>query len=357
MKNTLFYFAMAAIVFSAASCSDDDNPAPQQQADVQEVIDSYVNNLVLPNLKALNDEATDLNNAVIAFLDDKTADNLTAAQEEWLSTRVAWEQSEAMLFGPVEDNNFDPRIDSWPVDFNDIQDVWNSGDEFTEDYINGLADELKGFHPIEFLLFGENGDAQAGDFTDQRKQDYLKAMSLNLKNITDSLYSDWDPADGHFGQNLLQPGSDNSKYDSKQAVMIEIVNAMAAIVSEVGDSKLKHPFNERDPQLAESPFSKNSFTDFTYNLIGAQNVYLGGFGDQQGTGLSAFVQQYNKDLDARIKAEFQKAINNLKGYDVPYSEAIVDNRSQVQESINLLDGLRTILENELVELVQLQVKD
>lgn len=358
MKNTLLAITLITFLWGVVSCSDDgDSPQPQQQATAEEVIDSYVNHLVLPNLKDLNEQATDLNEAINTFLTGKTPENLNEAREEWLDTRVAWEQSEAMLFGPVEDNNFDPRIDSWPVDFTAIQSVWNSGNEFTQDYINGLADELKGFHPIEYLLFGQNGDAIPDDFTDPRKVDYLKAMSLNLKRITDSLYQDWIPTGGNFAQNLLEAGTDNSKYDSKQAALIEIANAMAAIVSEVGDSKLKQPFLTKDPTKAESPFSKNSFTDFTNNITGAQNVYLGGYDDQQGIGLSAFVQVYNKDLDARIKSKFTEVINNLKNYNVPYGEAIVNNRSQIQASIDLLEGLKTILENDLVNLIQLQVKN
>lgn len=363
MKNALLILTFITFLFSAVSCSDDDNKVtPSTEASTQEVIDSYVNDLVIPNLKDLNEEAADLDAAINAFLADKTAANLEEAQDEWYETRAAWEQSEAMLFGPAVDNNFDPRIDSWPVDFNAIQDVWNSGNEFTQDYINGLADELKGFHPIEFLLFGQNGDATEADFTDQRKIDYLKAMSLNLKRITDSLYADWNPAAGNYGKNLLEAGTGNSKYDSKHAVMIEIANAMAGIVSEVGDGKLAEPFSANDPSkanplLAESPFSKNSFTDFTYNIKGAQNVYLGGYDDESGAGMSAFVSIYNKDLDAQIRAKFKAVISNLQNYDVSYGDAIINKRSQVQKSIDALEDLKSILETDLINLINLNVKN
>lgn len=363
MKNSFLAITLIAFLFGAVSCSDDDNNVqPSQEASSQEVIESYVQQLVIPNLKDLNEEATELDAAINTFLTDTTAANLKEAQEEWYDTREAWEQSEAMLFGPVVDNNFDPRIDSWPVDFTAIQEVWNSGNEFNQDYINGLADELKGFHPIEFLLFGQNGDAAKGDFVDARKVEYLKAMSLNLKRITDSLYTDWNPAAGNYGQQLIEAGSSSNKYNSKQAVMIEITNAMAGIVSEVGETKLAGPFgnsaSEADPTAAESPFSQNSFTDFTNNIIGAQNVYLGGYDDDAGIGISAFVSKYNKNLDAQIKAKFKTVINNLKSYDaVPFGEAIINNRSQVQASIDALEDLKNILDTDLITLIQQYVKD
>lgn len=358
MKNVrLIIGALLSVIFFFTACSkNSDNSKPQQQVSQKEILDNYVNGVVLPNLKDLNIQATALNNDIEAFVADKNAGNLNKARKSWFSTRESWEQSEAMLFGPVEDNNFDPRIDSWPVDFTAIQTVWSSQDDFTEDYINGLADELKGFHPIEFILFGENGDAKPEDFTNQRKIDYLMAMSRNLTHITDSLYHDWLPAKGNFAQNILQAGTSGSKYSTQRAAFIEIANAMIAIVSEVGDSKLKQPFDARDPKQAESPFSKNSFTDFANNITGAQNVYSGGYGNHSGASLSNFVAMYNKSLDTKIKNQLREIINNLKGYEVTYSEAIIHNRTQVQGSMNLLSTLNETLENELIPLIQLHVK-
>lgn len=356
VKITLASALILASALFLSSCSKDDSPDDSAKVTTDAVISGYVQSIVLPNLKDLNDKATAMNTAVDAFIADKSQDKLTAARQSWLATRVAWEQSEAMLFGPVEDNNFDPRIDSWPVDFNAIQSVWNGSDEFTQDYINGLQDELKGFHPIEFILYGENGDAKPADFTNQREIDYLQAMSLNLKNITDSLYKDWIPSGGNFQNELLTAGSGSQKYTSQQAAMIEIANAMIGIIGEVGDSKLKQPFTAEDPTQAESPFSKNSFTDFKNNITGAQNVYLGHYGSSQGVSLSDFVAQYNKDLDTRIKAKLSAVISNLGGYDVTYGEAISSKRSQVQASIDLATGLEEILSSELIPLIELRAK-
>jgi predicted lipoprotein len=360
MKNTLLIVTMPlAFILFMTACSKNDNTTPQQQVSNQDILDNYVNGLVLPNLKDLNENATKLNSDIEAFIADKNTDNLTKARNSWYSTRISWEQSEAMLFGPVEDNNFDPRIDSWPVDFNAIQTVWNSQNDFTEDYINGLQDELKGFHPIEYILFGQNGDAKPEDFTDQRKVDYLAAMSNNLKKITDSLYNDWLPAGGNFAQNLLKAGTADSKYSTQQAAFIEIANAMIDIVKEVGDSKLKQPFDEKDPTQAESPFSKNSFTDFKNNITGARNVYLGGYGNSSGASLSNLVAVYNKSLDTRIQKQLDEIITNLESYNqdgITYSEAIVNNRPRVQASMDMLATLQNTLEDELIKLIQLHVK-
>jgi putative iron-regulated protein len=77
--------------------------------------------------------------------------------------------TEAWLFGPVEQNNIDPRIDTWPVDFNALDAILANNDELTDTYIDGLEDALKGFHPIEYVLWGKNGNKKAAQIYHPRK--------------------------------------------------------------------------------------------------------------------------------------------------------------------------------------------
>lgn len=72
----------------------------------------------------------------------------------------AWEKSEAFLFGPVDALGLDPNMDSWPLDqdaivnhlksgnFNDL--LWGDGDD---DSKVEAAQNIRGFHTLEFLLF------------------------------------------------------------------------------------------------------------------------------------------------------------------------------------------------------------
>ena len=36
----------------------------------------------------------------------------------WITAREPWEESEAFLFGPVDELGLDPNMDSWPLDQN-----------------------------------------------------------------------------------------------------------------------------------------------------------------------------------------------------------------------------------------------
>ena len=68
--------------------------------------------------------------------------------------------SEAFLFGPVDALGLDPNMDSWPLDQDAIVNhlssgnvsdlIWGDGDD---DGKVEAAQNIRGFHTLEFLLF------------------------------------------------------------------------------------------------------------------------------------------------------------------------------------------------------------
>jgi hypothetical protein len=72
------------------------------------------------------------------------------------------------LFGPVASLGLDPNMDSWPLDQNAIVQLLNSGDwdqlnwsgDYDEDNEGiAAAQNVRGFHTLEFLLF-KDGQAR-----------------------------------------------------------------------------------------------------------------------------------------------------------------------------------------------------
>ena len=138
---------------------------------LNEVVKTYVNDVVLPTYLDLKDEVAVLLEKVSALQKNPTDANFKAAAAQWIVARKPWETSEAFLFGPVADKGLDPNMDSWPLDADAIVNILNSGD-FTKLQWNGefITDEngdsvesiasaqnVRGFHTLEFLLF-KDGD-------------------------------------------------------------------------------------------------------------------------------------------------------------------------------------------------------
>lgn len=336
-------------------CKKDDDPNITDAAVTnQKVISDFANHVANFAYQELSQETNTLYNNILTFNSAPNDVDLQACKESWKSSRQVWEKTEAFLFGPVATDNIDPRIDTWPVNFNDLEIILANGIPFTESYIDGLDDALKGFHPIEYLLFGQNGIKTSAEFT-PRQLEYLQALALNLKVLTGNLASGWNPQNnGSYCNELQNAGNGSTNYPTLLSAYEEIVNAMAGICDEVANGKISEPFVAQNPQLEESPFAKNSITDFTNNIIGVEAVYLGNIGNDV-TGLEDIVRAHNLSLDNTIKTKISNAKTALGNITVPFGEAIISQPIQVQNAIDAINELKTVIENDLMNLIQLHV--
>mgnify|MGYP000396778524 FL=1 len=209
MNTSLKIILLSTFVFVAASCNkDDDNTATTTTADYQPELKNISQLVITATYQNLNNEAGDLVSAVTTLKNNPTSVNLEAARQAWRETRLPWEQSEAFLFGPVEQQGIDPSIDSWPVNVTDLQNVLSGSSSLTKSYIDGLDGTLKGFHTIEFLLWGTNSNKQIGDFT-VREFEYLTGCSESLQGATLQLYNAWQSNGQNFEQILYDANSSN----------------------------------------------------------------------------------------------------------------------------------------------------
>lgn len=141
-----------------------------QDADAayEKIVASYVDGVVLPTYKDLKEKVQNLQAVVTTLNTSRTTANFAAAAEAWLQARAPWETSEAFLFGPVGDLGLDPNMDSWPLDQEAIVNILEKGDfgsldwdgEYDEDSEDiSAAQEVRGFHTLEFLIF-KDGEAR-----------------------------------------------------------------------------------------------------------------------------------------------------------------------------------------------------
>jgi putative iron-regulated protein len=350
MKKQIIIITSCIALFGA--CKKDEPAAPVSSILTTDVIREFSNNVVAATYADLNVKAGILNQDVATLITATNETNLTACKQAWRDCRSAWEQSEAFLFGPVATQNIDPRIDTWPVNFADLDSVLASSSVFTAGYVDSLDDALKGFHPIEYLLFGVNGNKTAASFT-TCELEYLDALTANLHTLVAQLPPYWDSSiSTSFYFQFNTAGSGSTIYTTQRAAYEEMINAMIGICEEVADGKMTEPFVAQDPSLEESPFAFNSMTDFTNNIKGVKNVYMGIY-TADGKGLEDLVRSYNLSLDGQVKQKADAAIAALGTITVPFGQAIISQPVQVQNSIDAINELKTVLEDDLLPFVQL----
>jgi putative iron-regulated protein len=358
MKRILWLAIVAAAFTACKKETDQAAPGGNSGAAYNDaaLLNDFTLNVAQANYNDLAQRTTTLQQAVAAFTASGSEADLASCKQAWHDARHAWENSESMLFGPVSTGNIDPRIDTWPVNFVDLDAQLSSGNAFTPAYISGLEDALKGFHPIEYLLFGQDGNKTAAQFTD-REREYLTALANDVAQLTATLANAWAPAtSGNYSEVLRTAGEGSTVYGTRLAAFEELVNAMAGICDEVANTKMFEPFQAQDPSLEESPFANSSIADFTNNIRGIQNVYLGRYGSTDGVGLEDLVRQYNLQLDGQIKLQITAAIDALNAITVPFGEAITTQQVQVQQAMDAINVLAGTLNDQLLPLVQQHVQ-
>ncbi len=345
-----------AIVFLLQNCKPKTEETTQPEKDLtSQILIDYSANICLFGYQQLALASTQLNDDIKVFAANPSQASLEQCKTDWKNTRKIWEESEAYLFGPVSTNSIDPRIDTWPVDFNRLDSILAGSTTFTQAYVDQLEESLKGFHPIEYLLYGKNGNKKYTDFTGRQKE-YLKALAENLKTLTASLKNDWEVKGGNFFTQFTTAGAGSTLYPTKRSAYEEMVNAMIGICDEVANGKIDEVFTTLDSMKEESPFAKNSITDFTNNIQGVLSCYLSKSSINDGKGLEDFVRQFNLSLDGNIKQKHAAAIAALNNVTMPFGQAIFHQQIQVQAAVDAINDLKDELEGNLLPLVQLQIK-
>jgi uncharacterized iron-regulated protein len=177
--NRNFYLWGTLSLLTFSSCTKNDAEPTDVQQLKKEALANISVNVCLAGYEDMLASAQALQNTVNDLQANKTDEHLEQARSYWKKIRESWERSESWLFGPVSTNSIDPRIDTWPVDFNALDSILATSNVLDEDYVDGLEDALKGFHPIEYLLWGENGNKTAAQLTG-REMEYLQGLVQNL---------------------------------------------------------------------------------------------------------------------------------------------------------------------------------
>lgn len=356
-SNLIIIALLVATQFGLVSCSDND---PDPTDDTDQKNDLYTDVLTNVSLQVitqtyvqLNANASILNEKAQALsVGDETA--LQKAKDAWQNTRAPWESSEGFIFGPVVNLGVDPAVDSWPVDVNAINNILNSGNPITTSVIE-TNNEARGFHTLEYFLWGLDGNKSASDLTD-REIEYIVAVSQNLEEKTQQLANAWSPSGQNFANNLIETGSANpANYSSQEVALSELAEGLLGIADEVANQKIETPLNgnggSASPKDEESRFSHNSKLDFANNIRSIQNVYLGNYNGSQGKGLSAVIAEQDTDLNADMKTSIADAISAIEAIPGTFTDAIQNNRTAVENAQDKVLALSNMIETQILPVI------
>ena len=375
-KKTAIAFGLASLILSgcggSSSGKGEEAIEPSQGFifNADEMIINLTNDIIVSGYANLDHHARAFHLATLTLLNTPTQINLLAAQKAWQVVRKPWEQGEAHIFGPVDALSIDPHLDTWPLNTHDLQTLLTTQSGFTADEISAWNDDVQGFHTMEFLLFGDGieDNTKSIDEMTPLEREYLVATAEVFKGYAEQLHDAWAITQDSTVVNSpaykdLLLSANNDVYASQLAVIQELINGMIGIVDEVGNGKIADPFgidiNSIDTSKVESQYSWNSLADFTDNIQGVENVYLGRLTEQgiDKAGIYDFVHAAKPDLAIRIKTEVATAIEKITAISgnnkLPFRQAIkdVNARVRIQTAIDALSIVQASLTNDVLPLL------
>jgi putative iron-regulated protein len=274
--------------------------------------------------------ARTLDAAIDAFLADPSAEGLQAARDAWLAARVPYQQTEVYRFGNPIVDDWEGKVNAWPLDEGLIDYVVAEGTAPLEGYDGNPAANLNvianaaftlsgaevdasritpalledvlheaggaeanvatGYHAVEFLLWGQDVgayDATAGQrpWTDYAAGDTCTGGNCDrrgayLAAATDLLVSDLEYMAGAWAEG-----------GAARAAVLDDPDGVQRILTGMGSLSYGEQAGERmqlglllnDPEEEHSCFSDNTHNDHFYDALGIRNVYLGSYVGVDGT--------------------------------------------------------------------------
>ncbi|AWI83302.1 peptidase [Alloyangia pacifica] len=324
------------------------------------VIETYAN-IAQAGYEDSLSTAKALQDAVAALIAAPSEDTLAGAREAWLAARNPYQQTEVFRFGNPIVDAWEGKVNAWPLDEGLIDYVDESyggasdenpfaasnvianptlelaGQEVDASLITPelIADTLneadgietnvaRGYHAIEFLLWGQdlNGtEAGAGDrpYTDyvvgddctggncDRRAAYLTSVTQLLVSDLEEMAANW--AEGGAAREEVSADAD--------AGIVAMLTGMGSLsYGEQAGERMRLGLMLNDPEEEHDCFSDNTHNSHFYDGKGIQNVYLGSYtrvdgSTVEGASLSDLVSETSPDLDAEMKAKLDATMTAL----------------------------------------------
>ncbi|MQY43217.1 peptidase [Epibacterium sp. SM1969] len=302
--------------------------------------------------------AQTLQNAVNAFVAAPSAENLQAARAAWLASRVPYQQSEVYRFGNAIVDDWEGKVNAWPldeglIDYVDasyggpsdenalaaLNIVANPAFKLSGKEINAAkitptlleetlheadgveANVATGYHAIEFLLWGQDlkgtehgaGDRPWSDFAKgdactngncDRRAEYLTAATDLLVSDLEWMVAQWADT-GAARTNLFA--------DEAAGITAMLTGMGSLSYGETAGERMRLGVMLNDPEEEHDCFSDNTHNSHYYDGLGVQNVYLGEYvrvnGELvSGPSLSDLVAETDAALDAEILTKLSQTM-------------------------------------------------
>jgi putative iron-regulated protein len=323
---------------------------------------------------------------------------LSAAREAWKAARVPYMQTEAFRFGNAIVDDWEGRVNSWPLDEGLIDYVSGAygadspendlyaanvianpslkiagkqvdASKITAELLSGTLQEAggveanvaTGYHAVEFLLWGQDLNGTKAGAGARPASDYdLKACTNGncdrrgqyLSVVTQLLVDDlaW------MAQQWGKSGSARAAVATapETAGLTAILTGLGSLsMGELAGDRMRVGLLVHDPEEEHDCFSDNTHNSHYYDALGMQNIYLGRYKRIDGSvisgpGIGELIRLKSPETDQRIVKSIAATVQKMavlveratsgEAYDMMIGEGNDAGNAAVQVAIDALVG-------------------
>jgi putative iron-regulated protein len=273
---------------------------------------------------------------------------LQDARKAWLAAREIYGQTEAYRFygGPIDaEDGPDGRINAWPLDeayIDSVKERPGSGivnnpkiaitkkalAELNEK--DGEENVATGWHAIEFLLWGQDLDANGPgkrsfeDFVDgkaknaNRRRQYLRVVTQLLVDDLDGLVKAWAPKAKNY----------RAKFLADRGSLAKVLTGIGVLTrGELAGERIEVALDTQSQEDEHSCFSDNTHRDIVANVLGIRNVWRGEYRRANGEllsgpGLRDLVAAKDAAVAKRVSDDIDAALKAAEAIPAPFDRAI-----------------------------------
>jgi putative iron-regulated protein len=372
------------------------------ETDAKAVIKTYAD-IALAKYEDSLTTAQALDKAVDALIANPSADTLNAAREAWKAARIPYQQTEVYRFGNKIVDDWEGKVNSWPLDEGLIDYVAKSygtesdenalytanviankeieingkkvdASKLTPEFLSGTLQEAggveanvaTGYHAIEFLLWGQDlhgtgpgaGERRYTDYdlknctggNCDRRAEYLKSASDLLVSDLQEMVGNWKE-DGAARKNLTD-GDVNTGIST-------IFTGMGSLsYGELAGERMKLGLLLHDPEEEHDCFSDNTYNSHLYDAVGIRDAYHASYKRLDGSvvsgpSVSDMVKAADPAIDKELSGKLDTTVAKMEAikaralageaYDQQIAEGNTAGNATVQAAIDaLIDQTKSI---------------
>lgn len=337
--------------------------------------------------------ARSLQTAIRALIATPSSETLAAARQAWRVARVPYMQTEVFRFGNKLVDDWEGKVNAWPLDEGLIdyvagayREAESENELFAANVIANPALKISGkavdasriddkllvrtlheaggveanvaigYHAIEFLLWGQDlngtgpgaGNRPATDFdTKDCTGGNCARRIAYLETVTDLLIRHLDWMKGQWGVN----GAARRAVSETSALANIFMGLGSLTYGELAGERMKLGLMIHDPEEEHDCFSDNTHASHYYDVMGVRNIVLGTYTRTDGSivsgpSLSDLVKAKSAEADADLRTAIDGSLarmsviveraKTVEAYDQMIGEDNPEGNAIIQAAIDAL---------------------